>query len=74
VTDVEFPPGSGQWLGEIMLKRLARYSLNNYFIFEPWIWREREDREAGFTVQEENDLLLLYRNGNLRLLIFDIKE
>jgi hypothetical protein len=36
VTEVEFPPGAGQWPGEITLKRLARYDPNNYFIFWPW--------------------------------------
>jgi hypothetical protein len=29
---------------------------------------------VGSTVQEENDHLLLYHDGNLRLLSFDIKE
>jgi hypothetical protein len=58
----------------MMLERLARYTLNGYFIFGPGTWREREDREAGSTVQEENDLLLLYHDGNPRLLSFSIKE
>jgi hypothetical protein len=31
----------------MMLERLARYTLNGYFIFGPGTWREREDREAG---------------------------
>jgi hypothetical protein len=57
-----------------MLKRLARYALNDYFIFGPETWREREDREVGFTVQEENDLPLLYHDGNLRLLSFYTKK
>jgi hypothetical protein len=57
-----------------MLKRPARYFPNNCFIFGPGTWREREDREAGSTVQEENDLSLLYQDGNPRLLIFYIKE
>jgi hypothetical protein len=57
-----------------MLKGLARYALNNYFNFGPGTWREREDREVGSTVQEENDLSLLYNDGNLRLLSFDIKK
>jgi hypothetical protein len=74
VTDVEVIPGAGQWLDEITLKRLARYVLNNYLIFGPGTWREREDREASFTVQEENDLSLLYHDGNLRILSFDIKK
>jgi hypothetical protein len=74
VTDVEVIPGAGQWLDEITLKRLARYVLNNYLIFGPGTWREREDREAGSTVQEENDLSLLYHDGNPRLLSFNIKE
>jgi hypothetical protein len=60
VTEVEVPPGAGQWPGEIMLKRLARYAPNDYFIFGPGTWREREDREAGSTVQEENNLSILY--------------
>jgi hypothetical protein len=47
----------------MMLERLARYTLNGYFIFGPGTWREREDREAGSTVQEENDLSLLYHDG-----------
>jgi hypothetical protein len=58
VTEVEVPPGAGQWPGEITLRRLSRYALNDYFIFGPGIWREREDREVGSTVQEENDLTL----------------
>jgi hypothetical protein len=74
VTKVEVPPGAGQWLSEITLKRVARYALNNYFIFGPGTWREREDREAGSTVQEKNDLSLLYHDGNPWLLSFDIKE
>jgi hypothetical protein len=74
VTEVEVPLGADQWLGEITLKGLARYALNNYFSFGPGTWREREDREKGSTVQEENDLLLLYHDGNLSLLSFCIKE
>jgi hypothetical protein len=76
VTEVELPPGAGQWQGEITLKRLARYALNDYFIFGPGTWteREKEDREAGSTVQEENNLSLLYYDGNPRLLSFNIKE
>jgi hypothetical protein len=57
-----------------MLEKLARYDPNYYFIFGPGTWREREDREVGFTVQEENDHLLLYHDGNPRLLNFKIKE
>jgi hypothetical protein len=38
VTEVELPPGAGQWQGEITLKRLARYALNDYFIFGPGTW------------------------------------
>jgi hypothetical protein len=53
VTEVEVKPGAGQWPGEIMLKRLARYAPNDYFIFGSGTWREREDREAGSTVQKE---------------------
>jgi hypothetical protein len=64
VTEVEVPPGAG----------LARYALSNYLIFGPGTWRERENREAVSTVQEENDLSLLYHDGNLRLLSFDMKE
>jgi hypothetical protein len=30
-----------------MLKRLARYAPNDYFIFGPGTWRDREDREDG---------------------------
>jgi hypothetical protein len=73
VAEVEVSPGFGQWLGEIILKRLARYASNDYFIFGPETWRAKEDREEGSTVQEENDLSL-YHDGNMRLLIFDIKE
>jgi hypothetical protein len=74
VTEVEVPPGAGQWPGKITLKRLARYAPNDYFILGPETWKERENREAGSTVWEENDLLLLYHDGNPRLLTFDIKE
>jgi hypothetical protein len=74
VTEVEVPPEAGQWLGEITLQRLARYARNNYFSFGPGTWREREDREVGCTAQEENDILLLYHDGNPRFLSFDIKE
>jgi hypothetical protein len=74
MTEVEVPLGARQWLGEITLKKLARYALNDYFIFGIGTWRERKDREEGSTVQEENDLSLLYHYGNLRLLSFDIKE
>jgi hypothetical protein len=72
VTEVEVPPRTGQWPGKIMLKRLVRYAPNDHFIFGPGTWREREDREVGFTVQEGNYLLLLHHDGNLRLLSFDI--
>jgi hypothetical protein len=48
--------------------------LKDYFIFGPKTWGEREDRKADSTVQEENDLSLLYHDGNLRHLSFDIKE
>jgi hypothetical protein len=41
---MEVPPGAGQWLGKIM------YAPDNYFIFGPGTWREREDRETGSTV------------------------
>jgi hypothetical protein len=74
VTKVEVLPGASQWLSEITLKRLSRYAPNDYFIFAPGTWREREDREAGSTVQVKNDLLLLYHDGNPRPLSFDIKE
>jgi hypothetical protein len=74
VTEVEILPGAGQWPGEIRLKRLARYAPKNYFILGPRTWTERENRGVGSTVQEENDLLLLYHDGNPRLLSFDIEE
>jgi hypothetical protein len=74
VTEVEVPPGAGQQPGEITLKSLARYALNDYFILEPGTWREREDREVGSTVQKEKDILFLYHDGSPRLLIFYIKE
>jgi hypothetical protein len=35
VIELEFPPGAGQWLGEIMLKRLARNALNDFYF---WTW------------------------------------
>jgi hypothetical protein len=57
-----------------MLKRLARYAPKDYFILGPGTWREREDKEAGSSVQKENALLLLYHDGNPRPLSFDIKE
>jgi hypothetical protein len=71
---MEVSPGAGQWPGEITLRRLARYVPNDYFIFGPGTWREREDREVGSIVQEENDLSLLYHDGNPRLLSFDNKQ
>jgi hypothetical protein len=57
VTEVEVPPGAGQWQNEITLERLARHALNDYFTFGSGTWREREDREVGSTVQEKNDLI-----------------
>jgi hypothetical protein len=70
VTEVEVSPGAGQWPGEIMIKRLARYAPNDYFICS----REREDREAGSPVQEENDLFFFYYYGYPRLLNIDFKK
>jgi hypothetical protein len=58
----------------MMLERLARYTLSGYFIFGPGTWREREDREAGSTIQEENDLSLLYYYGYPRLLNIGVKK
>jgi hypothetical protein len=74
MTEMEVPPGAGQWRGEIKLKRLGRFAPNDYFIFGPGTWREREDREVGSTVQEENDPSVLYHDSNPRLLSFDVKE
>jgi hypothetical protein len=74
MTEMEVPPGAGQWRGEIKLKRLGRFAPNDYFIFGPGTWREREDREVGSTVQEENDLSFLYYYGYPRLFNIDVKK
>jgi hypothetical protein len=74
VTEVEVPPGVGQWLGEIMLKRLAKYALNDYFIFGPGTWREREAEKLAVLSRRKMTFSLLCHDGNPSLLSFGIKE